>query len=244
MDITSPPVGYGLVSESASISDSDVKAMAAALGTQFARDFCPAYGIGALPVKAFGADELLPDGYWYLHFVDNVADGDALGYHTDENGVIYADIEVAVILKYGCGVLSTPVGAESPDSVSSVASHELLEMAADPRVDLWAPTVLPTSGVAQALEVADPVQESYSMIDGVQVSDFVLPAYWLTQPPPGSKFDFLGVLSAPFTVAPGGYRVIRGADGVSKQVYASRPPSPLRQAMGRRRAIRLRAAAK
>ena len=237
--ITSPPKGYGLVNESASISDSDVVAMAAALNTQFARDFCPAYRIPALPVKAFGADDLIPDGYWCLYFVDNVSDADALGYHTDENGTIYANIEVAVILKYGCGILSTPAGADSPDSVSSVASHELLEMAADPKVDLWAPTVMPISGVAQALEVSDPCQESYYSIDDVQVSDFVLPAYWLLDQPAGTRFDFLGALPAAFALAPGGYAVVRGADGASKQVYGARPPSPLRQAMGRRKALRL-----
>ena len=233
------PTCYGLVNESTSIKDADVETMAMALELQLQRDFCPAYNLPVLPVKAYGPNDLLPDGAWYLHFVDNVADPDALGYHTDEDGLIFGNIEIAVLLKYGCGVLSTPHGQGGPDSVSSVVSHELMEMAVDPQVNLWSPTVAPIDGTSQATEVCDPCQEDYYMINGVQVSDFVLPAYWLKDAPAGSRFDHLNVLSAPFTIAPGGYAVVQDSSGASKQVYGARPPSALRQVMNRRKKMRL-----
>lgn len=236
MDPTTAPTGYGLVNESKSITDADLVTMAGALEKQLVRDFCPAYNVPALPVRCFGAEEVLPDGFWYLHFVDNVADADALGYHTDEDGVVYADVEMAVILKYGCGILSTPAGNESPDTVSSVASHELLEMTFDPLVNLSWPF---GDGTLMAAEVADPCQGNLYVIDGVVVSDFVLPAFTQINEPASSRFDFLGALAKPMVAGDGGYFVLTDASGASKQVYGARPPSPLRQHLNRRKNMRL-----
>lgn len=228
------PTGFGLVNESNFIADTDLAKMAAALEIQLQRDFCPAYNLPVLPVQAFDPTDKIPAGYWYLHFTDAVTDQGALGYHTDEAGNILAEIEIAVLQKYGCGVLAT-TGSGGPDSVSSVASHELMEMIYDPEVNLWAPTVTPIDGTSQASEVADPVQENYYSINGVQLSNFVLPPYWLTSPPAGSKFDFMGVLTGPFTIAPGGYAVVADSSGNSKQVFGSRPPSKMKMEMMRHR---------
>lgn len=229
------PTGYGLINESSFIKDSDLETMAAAFEIQLQRDFCPKYNLPALPVKPFHPTDTIPPGYWYLHFTDQVTEEGDFGYHSDVGGNIYAEIEIAILQKYGCGVLSTDPANGGPDSVSSVASHELLEMTYDPMVTLWAPSVLPIDGTSQAAEVADPVQECYYQINGVQVSNFVLPNYWLTTNPVGAQYDFMDVLSAPFTVAPGGYAVVSDANGATKEVYGSRPPSPLRMAMLRRR---------
>ena len=55
-------------------------------------------------------------------------------------------------------------------------------------------------------EVCDAVQESLYSIDGVRVSDFLLPE-WFEPEHAGTsmKMDFLGVLHRPFELAAGGY---------------------------------------
>ncbi|HUA43579.1 MAG TPA: hypothetical protein VMA77_00015 [Solirubrobacteraceae bacterium] len=57
---------------------------------------------------------------------------------------------------------------------SQVFSHEILEMLEDPTTG----TAYHYDGTGSALEVADPVEERAYRLDGVWVSDFVLPAYF------------------------------------------------------------------
>jgi len=101
---------------------------------------------------------------------------------------------------------------ESSGEYTSTLSHELLEMIADPGVNLYArgPVKLkdqprPRMGWV-GYEVCDPVEGNLYEIDGVKVSNFVTPEYFETEHKPGSvKFDFLGAVDRPFNVAPGGY---------------------------------------
>ncbi len=88
------------------------------------------------------------------------------------------------------------------------ASHELLEMLGDPEVnDVKGIYASPNGqGRLYACEMCDPVEADalgYT-INGVQVSDFILPSYFLDGEP--GPFDFKGHLSGPLTLAPGGYQ--------------------------------------
>ena len=236
------PVGFGLVNESKFITDADLQTMAAALEIQFQRDFCPAYNLPPLPVKAFRPLDKIPSGYLMMHFSDQVTDEQALGYHTDAGGNIYAEIEITILKGYGCGVLSTdPASGGGPDSISSVASHELLEMAFDPMASLWTPMKFPIDGTSMASEVADPVQESYYHINGVQVSDFVLPPYWIMgEGKSGVKYDYLGIITKPFEIAPGGYAMVSDSNGNVTSSFGARPPAKLRlDRRSRRKAMRV-----
>ncbi len=236
------PTGYALMNQSKSIQDSDLRAMATALQTQLRQDFCPVWNVPALPVACLDASDDLPAGYWAIYFSDLVTEPDTLGYHTDEVGTVSAEIEIPVLLQYGCGILSTPVGGNAgPDSVSSVVSHEILEMTEDPQVSLWVPTTSDLGGVTDSFEVCDPVQESYYSINGVQVSDFVFPAYFIATPVPGARLDQMGILTKPFEVAPGGYMLQSDASGNVTQVYGVRPPSALRMSKtGPRKMVRMK----
>jgi hypothetical protein len=88
------------------------------------------------------------------------------------------------------------------------ASHELLEMLANPDVNL---TVLVHADHGDsklyAYEVCDPSEDdgcAYS-IDGINVCNFVYPAYFQTFRAPGST-KFQGKLTAPIpALLPGGY---------------------------------------
>jgi hypothetical protein len=98
--------------------------------------------------------------------------------------------------------------AVNGDQLSITLSHELLEMLVDPsgtRVTL-APDLDPYSGgqqVAYLVEVCDPCAVYSYDIDGVSVSDFVLPSFY--DPYATGNVDFAGFLAEPLTVPLGCY---------------------------------------
>ena len=76
-------------------------------------------------------------------------------------------------------------------------------MAIDPVANLWAQAA---DGTEYAYEVGDAVEEDTFAVDGIRMSNFLHPSWFEPfQHPPGTKFDHLGVLKAPFTIAKGGY---------------------------------------
>jgi hypothetical protein len=88
------------------------------------------------------------------------------------------------------------------------ASHNC-EEAVDPSCTRLASA---SNGDQWAIEVGDPVQnDSYdvTLASGatVAVSDFVTPQFF-QDPVPGAKYDYMGVLSTPWTIAPGGYAIV------------------------------------
>src|SRR5262249_16767163 len=123
----------------------------------------------------------------------------ALGYHdTTPDGLPQGKIFAASDMQYGL-------------AWSVTASHELLEMLADPYINLAA-TVFPGNHGAYmslyAYEVCDPCEldsEGYE-IDGVLVSDFVYPTwfepFWAAE---SKRFDYLSKISKPLQLLPGGY---------------------------------------
>jgi hypothetical protein len=89
-------------------------------------------------------------------------------------------------------------------------SHELLEMLADPNINL---TVLvqsdsQTAGTLYAYEVCDACEADNLgyQIGDVLVSDFVLPAWFESfRAPNSTQFDRQGQITAPLGLLPGGY---------------------------------------
>ena len=74
-------------------------------------------------------------------------------------------------------------------------SHEALEMVADPDVNLLVVGPHPRTTGASALfwyEICDAVQTETYLIDGVRVSNFLLPLYFTNTDEMGSRNDFLG----------------------------------------------------
>lgn len=89
-------------------------------------------------------------------------------------------------------------------------SHEVLEMIVDPGVNLYALGFYPKGKkkipAYIPYEVCDAVQENEYSIDGVKVSDFVVPEWFEPARKRGSqKFSFRDSVRAPFELAPGGY---------------------------------------
>ena len=114
-----------------------------------------------------------------------------LGYHfCQNNGTPYARIFARTAESAG-------------QALSTVLSHELLELLANPTVNAF---LLDDSGRGTGciynLEVCDPVEHQVYEINGFPVSDFVTPRFYLNSA--SGPYNFLDTIPAPFTPAPGG----------------------------------------
>ncbi len=138
----------------------------------------------------------------------------ALGFHSATAGVEYAE---ALPPKFtGATIDGTTV------------SHEVIETFGDPGCDLSWPM---PNGSKVDFELSDPVEaDSYpitvtigSDARVVMVSNFVTPAWFGLADGAASArplYDFLGKLTAPFTMTPGGYYRIVDITGAEDYVYA------------------------
>lgn len=120
-----------------------------------------------------------------INFRDNLTEAPgALAYHQVIAGV--PDIEIGTDLFSSLG--------EGSESVSCGVSHEVLETFGDQGANGWKELQNGT-GQMGAEEVCDPVQNTfYSATNGMALSNFVLPAYFVPQA--AGPWDFLIKLAA------------------------------------------------
>lgn len=166
--------------------------------------FAPEWGT---PCTLFAAPDLVP-GAWALILIDDADVANALGYHdlTDE-GLPLGKVFVRTTRAAG-------------EAVSVTASHELVEMLVDPSINLLATGVIRVQDV-YAYETADAVEDTpFVRVDGIDLSNFVLPAYFEDFHGAGARYDFLGVLHEAFSLAPGGYAAIM-VGGRWTQIFGS-----------------------
>jgi hypothetical protein len=177
-----------LTSMVAGVSTSELMIVAAALQKQVARDFAPVWRRRAT-VSAFASLDDVPLGYWPVVVVDNVPQG--AGVHLDEDQQPYALVELT-------------------NDWSLTASHETLEMLADPfgaRL-VAGNSPKPEQGRVEFLvEVCDPCEAdtfAYS-VNGVMVSDFYTPHFFDPSSAAGVRYSFTGSIEKPRDVLAGGY---------------------------------------
>jgi hypothetical protein len=190
------------------LKDDDVQKAIRAVNHQIALDFEPYWHMGArLRLEGAGTrmnrqspQELRGDAIIYLW--DKAADvDDAVGYHDKNNGG----------LPYG--FVFTQIAEELEEPWSVTLSHEALELIGDPEVNVLVAGRHPKDRrktVYFWYEMCDAVQDDRYSIDGVEVSNFVLPLYFTLAPEVGSRNDFLGrrvngKLLESFGFNPGGY---------------------------------------
>jgi hypothetical protein len=205
--------GIAVYSTATAVTGDEVLAAVEACAAQLVDDFCPAWGKLPLEVVYYSDPKAIPEGTPTIVIADVCDDPDALAYHTEQ----------------GDGAITGLVGAktciDAGESWTSALSHEILETARDPFVDDW--VAMPDGRRLVAAEVCDPVQDQgYEHESGIQVSNFVLPAWFDCSPPKGSSFDFLGSLKKPFTRTRGGYFVLQAGGKVTQEGMraAHRPP--------------------
>lgn len=203
-----------LINLSRNIPDREVQHVIRAINRQISQDFEPYWAMGG-EVKLEGRSsksrprpdnpnelfEMRGDAVIYLW--DEAAEGDPLGYH---------DLNF-----YGIpfGFVFLDIARELGEPWTVTLSHEVLELIAAPEVNLlvMGPHPDPNENGRRAFhwyEMCDAVQDEWYEIDGVQVSNFVLPLYFTDANEPGQRNDFLGILVdgqtiGSFGVNPGGY---------------------------------------
>lgn len=181
----------------------DLDALIAAMQAYVDNFVAPVWGTPAKLVKTTDFQK----GAWAMVFLDNADQPGALAYHDlTPDGLPEAKVFVKTTL-------------DDKQLVSVSASHELVEMLVDPAINIL--TTGPSPKIIYAYESADPVEETNFPVDGIQMSNFVHPAYFEAFHKPGSvKFDHMGKVNKPFQILSGGYQIIF-KNGKWTQVFGS-----------------------
>lgn len=203
-----------IVKQTDQIQDSDLVEVAAALSKQATEDFGPSWGVPA-NVNYYADSKKIPLGTWPIIIMDDIKEPGAAGYHTDENGQPYALVQYA-------------------DSWSVTVSHEMLEMLEDPlgKTLHAAKSIKPGEGnVRYLVEVADPCEDISYEIDGVDVSDFVTPYYYMAKG--GVPYDHRNQIKHPKQILSGGYLSWLNAQGQWEQATFFSGTQPQIRTLGR-----------
>ena len=207
------------------LSDEHVQDAIRAVNRQIAHDFEPHWHIdaalrleGAIGDKPDGETlrELRGDAVIYLW--DDVDVEDALGYHEkNAAGIPF-------------GFVFTELVKQLDEPWTVTLSHEALELIGDPEVNLLVSGPHPgdpTKEVFHWYEMCDAVQDEKYKVDGVWVSNFLLPLYFTAVPEEGSRNDFLGraykkkTLQS-FGINPGGYIGFYNPESGDDETFALR----------------------
>jgi hypothetical protein len=194
-------------------SDADVLCAIRAINRQIAGDFAPYWDFGSelrLEGKT-GRDTKAPinpadmrgDAILYLRDVVNTTDVD--GYHERYfSGIPY-------------GIVYLELSKKLSEDWTVTLSHEALELTGDAENNLLVQGPHPSKPRHQVFhwfEMCDAVQDESYEIDGIRVSNFVLPLYFTSSNERGGRNDFLGTVTKTkkgpqtlrsFSVNPGGY---------------------------------------
>lgn len=179
-------VQIDLVAASTVITAAQLVPIAAALQRQAREHVAQHYGTD--PAMLIRVVSKPTPGHWYLWVLDDSDTAGALGYHTTTDGLPTGKVFAKTDQHYGL-------------SVSVTLSHEVCEMVGDPHASLCYQR---DPSVFGAYELCDPCEADalgYT-IDGVLVSDFVLPAWFDGGPGP---YTYNNTIGAPGALAPGGY---------------------------------------
>jgi len=200
------------------VTAAEAATMTRAIAKQVKLDAAPIWEKPPAAVIFYSDPKEVPQGAHGISIVDTIADvpQGVLGFHTeDQGGKLWGIVAAKPPLDAGGKVLT------GDWSVSSVLSHEVLEMFVDPNCNLWANN---ENGRAYSYEVCDPVEAPTYDVDGVSVSNFVTPAWFdPLSNPKSAQYDKLGLLKKPFTLLPGGYLVYESA-GKEHQVNGDQMP--------------------
>lgn len=163
---------------------------ASALQRQVLEHFFPCWGVSAT-VRAAAASGPAGVDDWVLELRKTPTLEGALGVHqvTPTGRPLMLDFPL--------------LDAQDGVSWTVTASHEILETLADPWLRRG---VQDDDGTWWAVEICDAVEADTYDIDGVQVSNFCLPAWG--EPPSstsGARYDHLGLCRHPWEVREGGY---------------------------------------
>lgn len=189
-------IQVAVINASSVLSDEQVQNAVPALQRQVHDHFAPVWGIDAdLTFVPTGSQPA--KNSWWLSVLDNSDQAGALGYHDlTPQGLPLGKVFAGTDLQYGLEWTVT-------------ASHELLEMLADPDINLTAfNQTSDTAGTLYAYEVCDACEDDSQgyKIDDTLVSDFVYPSwfefFWKAG---ATQFDYMKKITKPLELLEGGY---------------------------------------
>ena len=172
------------------LSDEAVQDGIRAVNRQIAEDFNPNWSMGAElrlegPIGKDPDDAKLPElkGDAIIYLWNGVDVDDALGYHeANAAGTPF-------------GFVFTELVKQLKEPWTVTFSHEALELIGDPEANLLVAGPHPEDPKKEVFhwyEMCDAVQDETYKIDGVAVSNFVLPLYFTQFAEIGGRNDFLG----------------------------------------------------
>lgn len=196
------------INRSEQLLDEQILPAIRAINRQIREDFEPYWSFGA-SLRLEGAIGATIDkrqlaemrGDAILYITDKADIPRALGYHeANFRGIPYGFVFMDVCKKLN-------------ESWTVTLSHEALELIADAQGNLLVQGPHPAERsrtVFHWFEMCDAVQSQTYLIDGIEVSNFVLPMYFTPNEEEGARNDFLarkidGKTLASFGVSPGGY---------------------------------------
>jgi hypothetical protein len=206
-----------IVNQSSLVSNADAATITQAIASQIKLDGAPIWDRAPGAVVFYTDATAIPPAAHVITITDTIADQPAgvLGYHTeDQGGKLWGIVAAKPELDNG-GKVTT-----GDWSVSSVISHEVLEMFIDANCNLWSNN---GKGSMFTFEVCDPVEAPSYVVNGVSVSNFVTPAWFDPLAGPTEQFDHLGLLTAPFSILKGGY-VVYAKAGKEQQKFGDEFP--------------------
>lgn len=218
-----------VINESTLVTNDQVNTMCQAIQIQMNLHVLPAWNMKSGSIKFYADKNTVPGYAWVVSMLDNSTVAGALGYHAEDNDKVDGFIFAQPVLS-NAGVVLFDSSNPQNVSVSSVLSHEVCEMIGDRFASYWSDGPSITQGNEYALELCDPVEgDSYAIsVNGTQVSvsNFIFPSWFNAEAtaPLNLPFDYLGKLTAPFTMTKGGYMIVRQS-GQVQQVFGEAMPA-------------------
>lgn len=209
-------VTLAVIDRSRSVEADEVSTYLPAWQRQVSEHFAPVWGEDAR-VLLVGKGEQAPRGAWKVVLLDSHRDVPFLGLH--RVGAQRRPFTFAYVNK----------AKDSGVPLSALVSHEILEVLANPDVNIchW----VERKGRQPLLylrEVADPCQADYYDIDGVPVSNFIYPSWFeLHRRRTDGPFDHMGLARRPFHILPGGYQSVCRVDDRPRWVEIDASYRPL-----------------
>jgi len=225
-----------IINKSTVVTNADVTSMANVCNTQITRDVAPAWGRSPIPVAFYSNENLVPSTAAKIYIFDNADQAGALGYHTETmSGVVFGKVFAKTIKDYGLPTLYK-ANAQKSITISSVLSHEVIELFVNPYVNLWSDGPQISQGNEYSYEACDAVEGDVYQITItakpsniiVSVSNFLYPEYFDTASPSTVKLDYLGLIKTPFTMTSNGYMVVRSTSGNETAIYGATYPRILK----------------
>ena len=170
------------------VADAELRTAIAAMQRAIGEKLAPAWNVNGTLVVEADAGTAQPDD-WTLTLFAQPSDGDDLGHHV----VTACGMPSMVCFPAYCADQDVPW--------TTACFHEIVETLVDPKLRSWKQLPAPDSRIL-ACEPCDPVQRVSFTVDGVELCDFVTPAYYTGAPAP---LDVAGAITAMAQITPGGY---------------------------------------